>query len=253
MFDLKNRVAVVTGASAGLGANFAKVLARQGADIAILARRKEKLEAVAEEIRGLGVKCLAVQCDITSTEDIKAAVEEIKKEYGKIDILINNAGGGKSAPAEEMTDELWSTVIELDINGLFKCCREFGKEMLAAGYGRIVNIASMLGIVGNSTVPTSAYSAAKGGVINLTRALAAEWATRGVTVNTLSPGFFQSETNDAAKFAQQTFQDFIKTSCPMKRIGTERELDSAIVFLTCDESSFVTGSNVVVDGGWTIV
>ncbi len=253
MFDLKNRVAVVTGASAGLGANFAKVLARQGADIAILARRKEKLESVAEEIRGLGVKCLAVQCDVTSTEDIKAAVEEIKKEYGKIDILVNNAGGGKSTPTEAMTDELWSMVIDLNLSSLFKCCREFGKEMLEAGYGRIVNVSSMLGLVGNSTMPTAAYSSSKGGVINLTRALAAEWATRGVTVNTLCPGFFQSETNDAAKFSQEFFQDFVKTSCPMKRVGEEGELDSAIVYLTCNESSYVTGSTIVVDGGWTCI
>lgn len=152
-----------------------------------------------------------------------------------------------------MTDEQWSTVIDLNLSSLFKCCREFGEEMLEAGYGRIVNVSSMLGLVGNTTVPTVAYGSAKGGAINLTRVLAAEWATRGVTVNTLCPGFFQSETNDATKVSQEFFKDLVKASCPTQRIGRNGELDSAIVFLACNESSYVTGSTVVVDGGWTCV
>jgi NAD(P)-dependent dehydrogenase (short-subunit alcohol dehydrogenase family) len=251
MFNLNNRVAVVTGASAGLGVNLAKALARQGADIAILARRKEKLEAVAEEIRGIGANCLAVKCDVTRTEDIKEAVLEIKKAYGKIDILVNNAGGGKAVPTTEMTDEIWLSGIDLNLSSTFKCCREFGKEMIEAEYGRIVNVSSMLGLVG--TIATAAYGSAKAGIINLTRILAAEWATKGVTVNALVPGFFQSETNNAEKVSTEFFMNRVKTYCPMKRIGREGELDSAILFLTCEESSYVTGTTVVVDGGWTCV
>lgn len=275
MFDLKNRSAVVTGASAGLGVNFAKVLARQNASVAILARRKEKLEHVAKEIRSLGAKCLAVPCDVTKTEEIKAAVKQVKEEYGKIDILINNAGGiptripALATPKDQkesiskdsekpartllMTDEKWSLAVDLNLTSVFKCCREFGREMLAAGYGRIVNISSVMGIVAQAGNATIAYNATKGGIINLTRGLAASWATKGVTVNALCPGFFPSETNDAPMQANEKFRDFVKASCPMKRMGKEGELDSAILFLVCDESSYVTGSTVVVDGGWTSV
>lgn len=141
MFDLTGNVAVVTGASAGLGRQFALALARQGADVAILARRKEKLEGVAEEIRATGVKCLPVKCDVTKTEDIKAAVEEVSKEMGTVDILVNNAGGGSCIPLEELPDEEWRKVLALDLDGAFYCMKYFGKVMLDKGYGRVINIA----------------------------------------------------------------------------------------------------------------
>lgn len=195
MFDLTGRVAVVTGASAGLGRQFALALAGQGASLAILARRKEKLEAVAGEIRAAGAKCLVVPCDVTDVGQIKAAVAAVIGEYGKVDILVNNAGGGAVQPLEELTDENWQHNIDLDLSAVFKCTREFGKEMLKKGYGRVINVASILGLVGNGDVPVAGYHASKGGVVNLTRAAAAEWATKGITVNAICPGFFPSEAN----------------------------------------------------------
>ena len=146
MFDLTGRVAVVTGASAGLGRQFALALAGQGASLAILARRKEKLEAVAGEIRAAGAKCLVVPCDVTDVGQIKAAVAAVIGEYGKVDILVNNAGGGAVQPLEELTDENWQHNIDLDLSAVFKCTREFGKEMLKKGYGRVINVASILGL-----------------------------------------------------------------------------------------------------------
>ncbi len=251
MFDLKGRVAVVTGASAGLGRQFALALARQGADIAIMARRKEKLELVAKEVEELGVKCFVVPCDVTKLEDIKRSVEEIKSEYGKFDILVNNAGGGSVAPLVEFSDEDWQKNIDLDLTAVFRCMREFGAEMIKNGYGRIINIASILGLVGIPDIPVVGYQAAKGGVVNLTRAGAAEWAKTGVTVNAIAPGFFASEAN--SKEAMETMEGFIKKNTPMERAGMEGELDSAIIFLAADESTYITGSIVTCDGGWTAV
>ena len=251
MFDLKGNVAVVTGASAGLGRQFALALARQGADVAILARRKEKLEGVAEEIRALGVKALPVQCDVTKIEDIKAAVAEVLKEFGTVDILVNNAGGGSCIPLEELPDEEWRKVLSLDLDGAFYCMKYFGKVMLEKGYGRVINIASILGKGGLKELPVIAYASAKGGVINMTRQAATEWATKGVNVNALCPGFFASEANGPE--AMKAMNDFIITRTAMSRPGREGELDTSVVFLAAKESSYVTGTILTCDGGWTAI
>lgn len=251
MFDLTGRVAVVTGASGGLGRQFALAMARQGASIVITARRKQKLEEVAEEIRATGAKCLAVKCDVTKLDEIKACVAATIKEFGKVDILVNNAGGGASQPLEEMNDENWQHNIDLDLTAVFKCTREFGKEMLKNGYGRVINIASILGMVGNKDVPVVGYHASKGGVINFTRAAAAEWATRGITVNAICPGFFPSQANNHE--AMDAMDAFIRRCTPMNRPGKDGELDSTVVFLAADESTYVTGAIVTCDGGWTCI
>lgn len=252
IFDLKGRVAVVTGASSGLGVQMAKALARQGANIVVVARRIEKLEKVASEIKELGVKCLPIKCDVTNTESIKGAVKEVKDEFGKIDILVNNAGIGYTGPAEDMTDEDWNINIEVDLSGVFKVAREFGKEMIAQKYGRIINIASMYGLVGNMELPSAAYHAAKGGVINLTRALAAEWAKHGITVNSICPGYFWTELTSETLETKE-FKDYMVANVPMGRYGKEGELDAAICFYASDAASYVTGTSLTVDGGYTAV
>lgn len=252
MFDLTGKVAVITGASSGLGVQMAKALAIQGADIAILARRKKKLDDVSREIRELGVKCLAVQCDVTSSSSIIAAASAIKSEYGKVDILVNNAGSGGVGPAEETTDEAWNNTISVDLNGVFMVAREFGKMMIENKYGRIINIASMYGMVGNMALPTAAYHAAKGGVVNLTRALAAEWAKHNITVNAICPGYFATElTIDTLN--TESFNNYMKTSVPVGRYGKEGELDSTVVYLSSNESAYVNGVILPVDGGYTCV
>ncbi len=252
LFDLKGSVAVVTGASSGLGVQMAKALARQGADLVILARRKEKLEQVAEEIRELGVKCLPIVCDVTDIEAIKRAAEITEKEFGKVDILINNAGSGGVAPAEETSDEMWYHAINLDLNGVFMVAREFGKIMIKNKYGRIINIASMYGMVGNMAHPSSAYHAAKGGVVNMTRALAAEWAKYGITVNCICPGYFVTElTQDVLD--TEYFTNYMKQTVPVGRYGREGELDSTAVYLASEASSYVTGAIIPVDGGYTCI
>lgn len=251
MFDLSGSVAVVTGASAGLGRQFAFALARQGADIAILARRKEKLEDVANEIKALGVKCLPVTCDVTKVSEIENAVQEVVSSLGTVDILVNNAGGGSCIPLEELPDEEWRRVLNLDLDGTFYCMKYFGKIMLEKGYGRVINISSILGLGGLKELPVIAYASAKGGVINMTRQAAIEWAAKGVTVNALCPGFFASEANGPE--AMEAMNDFISTRSAMGRAGNDGELDSSIVFLAAKESSYVTASILTCDGGWTAV
>lgn len=252
LFDLKGKVAVITGASSGLGVQMAKALARQGADIAILARRKEKLEKVAEEIKEIGVKCISIVCDVTDTASIIEAVKTVKAEYGKADILVNNAGSGGVGPAEDTTDDDWNHTISVDLDGVFKIAREFGKLMIENKYGRIINISSMYGMVGNMALPTAAYHAAKGGVVNLTRALASEWAKHGITVNAICPGYFATElTVDTLN--TESFSNYMKASVPVGRYGNEGELDSAVVFLSAEESAYVTGVILPIDGGYTCV
>ncbi|MGM0213471.1 SDR family NAD(P)-dependent oxidoreductase [Enterococcus sp. AZ109] len=251
MFDLTNQIAVVTGASGGLGRQFALALARQGATIAILARRKEKMVQVAQEIQALGVECLPITCDVTKLAEVEKAAEMVIEKYGKVDILINNAGGGANAPLAEMTDEMWQHTIDIDLTAVFRCTKIFGQHMLKANYGRIINISSIMGMVGSSQLSVSGYQAAKAGVLNFTRAAAAEWAKSGITVNALCPGFFPSETINEAYL--KTLEPIIISNTPMERAGRTGELDTAILFLAAKESSYVTGIVLPVDGGWTAI
>jgi len=251
-FDLSGQVAVVTGCSTGLGVQMAKALANQGANIVCLARRQNLIDEVAAAIsKEFGVKAIGVACDITDSEKVASAVDTIMKEFGRIDILINNAGTGAVAPAEQITDEQFMNELNIDLFGTFKMSREIAnKAMLPAGYGRIINIASMYGLVGNKIAPAAPYHAAKGGVVNLTRALAAEWSDKGITVNSICPGYFETpltkETLDS-----DFFQEYAKTTIPMARYGKEGELDTAAVFLASAASSYVNGVILPVDGGYT--
>ena len=251
-FDLKGQVALVTGCSAGLGVQMAKALASQGANIVALARRKERIDAVAEEIKKTyGVDAIGVQCDITDTDRVNEAVKEVLDHFGRIDILVNNAGTGAVAPAEDITDEQFANEMNIDLFGSFKVARAVAKHaMIPAKYGRIINIASMYGLVGNKIAGSSPYHAAKGGVVNLTRALASEWGKYNITVNSICPGYFYTDlTVDTLN--SDFFQQNAKTMIPLERYGNEGELDSAAIFLASPASSYVTGVNLPVDGGYT--
>lgn len=252
MFNLKGRVAVVTGASSGLGVQMAKALAAQGADLAILARRANKLEETKEQITALGVKCLCVTCDVTDESSVIAAAKAVEAEYGKVDILINNAGAGGTIPIENTTLEDWNKDINVDQTGVFLTTREFGKIMIAHKYGRIINIASMYGLVGNTALPSAAYHAAKGAVVNFTRAVAAEWSKYGINANCICPGYFGTELTEET-LSSESFQAYMKATVPLGRYGNLPEISAPAVFLASDEASYVTGAIIPVDGGYTCV
>jgi gluconate 5-dehydrogenase len=226
IFDLKGRVALITGCSGGLGVQMAKALAAKGADLVIVARRYEKLIEVKTAIEAeYGVQVLPLQCDITSTEGVDEMVDEAMMIFGHVDIVVSNAGTGAVAPAEDITDAQFENEMQVDLFGTFRVARAVAKKsMIPNGYGRVINIASMYGLVGNKIAPASPYHAAKGGVVNLTRALAAEWGKYGITVNTICPGYFitplTKETLESDYFAQ-----YAKTVIPMERYGQEGELD----------------------------
>ena len=251
-FDFKGQVAIITGCSTGLGVQMAKALANQGANIVAVARRQNMIEAVADEIaKEFGVETLAICCDITDTDAVEAMVDTVLERFGRIDILINNAGTGAVAPAEDITDEQFANEMNIDLFGSFRVARAVAKKaMIPAKYGRIINIASMYGLVGNKIAGSSPYHAAKGGVVNLTRALAAEWGKYCITVNSICPGYFYTDlTRDTLN--SDFFQQNAKTMIPEERYGNEGELDTAAIFLASPASSYVTGVQLPVDGGYT--
>ena len=253
MFDFKGQVAVVSGASSGLGKQMALALARQGASLVILARRFERLEAFKPELEQAGApKVLPIKCDVTSTANIDAAAKEAEAEFGKIDILLNCAGSSKDKGVVEMSDDEWDFTIATDETSVFKMTRAFARIMQKRKYGRIVNIASMYGLVGNTEIHTVAYHASKGAVVNFTRAVAAELATDGITCNAICPGYFYTELTTQVLDTDR-FQEFAKSHVPMQRYGQAGELDAALLFLASKEASYVTGVILPVDGGYTAV
>lgn len=251
-FDLKGNVAVVTGCSTGLGVQMAKALASQGCNIVAVARRQNLIEEVAENIKKeFGVDAIGVRCDITDTAMVEEAVRTIMDHFGRIDILINNAGTGAVAPAEDITDDQFANEMNIDLFGSFKMAREVAKKaMIPAKYGRIINIASMYGLVGNKIAGSAPYHAAKGGVVNLTRALAAEWGKYNITCNAICPGYFYTDLTRET-LDSDFFQANAKTMIPMERYGNEGELDTAAIFLASPKTSYVTGMMLPVDGGYT--
>lgn len=253
MFSLKGKVAAVSGASSGLGQQMALALARQGASLVIMARRMERLEEFKPKLLKEGAKeVFAIKCDVTSTEDIETAAKEAEKKFGHVDILLNCAGSSKDKGVLDMNDEEWDFTIATDETSVFKMTRAFGKIMKKNKYGRIINIASMYGLVGNTEIPTVAYHTSKGAVVNFTRAVAAELATDGITCNAICPGYFYTELTTAVLDTER-FQNFAKTMVPMQRYGKPGELDAAVVFLASEEASYVNGVILPVDGGYTCI
>ncbi len=253
MFDLKGRVAVISGASSGLGAQMTRGYAGQGADLVIMARRIERLEEFAKELREeYGVNVLPIQCDVTDSAQVNAAADKAVAEFGKVDILVNCAGSAKNNSVLEMTDEEWDFTMEIDMTSMFKVTRAFANKMMENKYGRIINIASMYGMVGNTAIKTIAYHASKGGAVNFTRAAAAELAADGITVNCICPGYFYTELTTET-LDSDFFQEYANQTVPMKRYGQQGELNAAAIFLASDEASYVTGVILPVDGGYTCV
>ncbi|MBR3230270.1 MAG: SDR family oxidoreductase [Bacilli bacterium] len=251
MFDLKGDVAVITGASSGLGRQMARAFAERGADLVILARREERLLELKKELEGK-VKVLPIKCDVTNTSDIENAAKKAEEEFGKVTILVNCAGSSKDAGVLDMTDDEWDFTIATDQTSVFKMTRAFGNIMKKNNYGRIINIASMYGLVGNTAMGTIAYHSSKGGVVNFTRAVAAELAKYNITCNAICPGYFETELTKAV-LDTDDFKAYMKQTVPMGRYGHEGELNAGAIFLASHEASYVTGVILPIDGGYTCV
>jgi NAD(P)-dependent dehydrogenase (short-subunit alcohol dehydrogenase family) len=250
MFSLESKTAIVTGASSGLGVTFAKTLADAGANVVLAARRKDNLDALVAEIEAAGGHALAVQCDVTDSTSVRDLVDAARQQFGRVDVLVNNAGGSADAGfvPEKIPDELFAQTIQVNLMGTFYCAREVAQHMLTDGRGgSIINIASIMGMAGQQNAPT-AYQASKGAVINLTRNLACSWADRGVRVNCIAPGWFPSELT-AGWLGVPQFLARFTDQAPMQRTGNPEELAGPLLFLASDASSFVTGTVLPVDGG----
>ena len=243
---LAGKLAVVTGAAQGIGRAIASELIAQGSRVVIADLNAELGEATAAEL-GAGF----VTINVTDSASVREAVAAVTGQHGDIDIWVNNAGIDINAPAEEMTDDQFGKVIDVNLVGLFYCCREVGQRMLDRGQGSIVNIASMSGIISNHPQPQCAYNASKAAVIMLTKSLAGEWGTRGVRVNSISPGYTRTAILDQVEALQPEWTKLWFSETPMGRAGQVDEIANVVAFVASDKASFMTGSNVVVDGGFT--
>jgi len=247
LFRLDGRVAVVTGASSGLGEQFARTLHAAGAHVVVAARRADRLERLANE---LGERVTPVATDVSSVTDREALIEQAAAVTGKVDVLVNNAGTGGPVPAESETLDAFEQTMDVNVTAVFHLCQLAGRHMLAEGSGSIVNIASVLGLAASSPIKQLAYCTSKGAVVNMTRQLGCEWGRKGVRVNAIAPGWFPSEMTQAEMFDDEGGQAFIVRNTPMGRAGELAELDGALLYLAGDASSYVTGQILAVDGGW---
>ena len=248
LFDLSGKVAVVTGASRGLGQYFGRALAGAGADLVITSRTLASLSEFKQEIESLGRKALAFQVDVLSESDIDDMVRAAVAEYGKIDILVNNAGLNIRSPAADFSWDDWDTVLQTNLKGNFFCARAVGKEMIKRKYGRIINMGSCTCVFGMEGI--TPYCASRGGVLMMTRGLAVEWGKFGITVNVLAPGWFKTAQN-AALYDNPEWVKNVKSRIPLDRPGQPNDLDGTVIFLASDASAYVTGQMILVDGGFT--
>jgi NAD(P)-dependent dehydrogenase (short-subunit alcohol dehydrogenase family) len=248
-FRLDGKVALVTGASSGLGARFARVLDAAGAKVALVARRSEAIERLCGELSD----ALAITCDLSHSEELVRPVNETVEAFGRVDILVNNAGTSHIGPAIDEPPQTFRDVLEINLVAPFALAAQAASNMVARNQGgSIVNIASILGLVGLGRIPQASYTASKGGLVNLTRELAAQWSRRAIRVNAIAPGFFRTEMTEDM-FADERGLQWIVRGVPLGRAGGEHELDGVLLFLASDASSYVTGQTIAVDGGWTAI
>ncbi|MBF6593989.1 MAG: SDR family oxidoreductase [Thermaceae bacterium] len=245
VFSLDGQITIVTGASRGIGLEIAKAMRTAGAHIVVADIDAEVGPKSAAELGGD-----FVHTDVTDSASVKALVARVMAQHGRIDVLVNNAGVVRNTPSEAVPDEEWRWVLSVNLDGVFWCCREVGKVMLERGRGSIVNIASMSGVISNHPQPQSAYNVSKAGVIMLTKSLAGEWASRGVRVNAISPGYIATPMTKKGLDTPEWREAWLSTT-PMGRLGEPAEIGPLAVFLASDASSFMTGSNVLIDGGYT--
>ncbi len=249
LFDLRSRVAIITGGSIGLGRQMAEGLAEMGANVVLCARKKERCDQAADELRQLGVDVLALGCDVKDPASVKAVVEATVDKFGRLDILVNNAGTSWGAPAEDMPLEAWHKVIETNLTGTFLFAQAAGRVMIEQKRGKIINIASVAALRG-SPVELSAigYASSKGGVVTFTKDLAWKWGMHNIQVNAIAPGWFPSDMS--AKVIERHGEKFL-AAIPAGRFGGPEDLKGAAIFLASDASNYVTGHTLVVDGGQT--
>ena len=246
LFDLTGRVAIVTGASRGLGQYFARALAKAGADLVVTSRKREDLAAFAQEIEALGRRAACVELDVRKQESIERFAAEAEAAYGRLDILVNNAGCNVRKPALDVTWDDWNLVLDTNLRGSFFVAQTVARRMIPRGYGRIINIGSVTSVAGYAGL--GPYGASRGGIRQLTMSLADDWGKHGITVNCLAPGWFHTAQN-AVMYEDTEWVDYLKERIPLKRPGQPNDLDGAIVFLASESSRYVTGQTLLVDGG----
>ena len=247
LFDLAGRVAIVTGGSIGLGRQIAEGLAEMGAKLVLCARRPERCQKAAEELSQLGVEAIALPCDVKNPASVQQLVGETFTQFGRIDVLVNNAGISWGAPAEQMSLEDWNKVIETNLTGTFLCAQAVGKIMIQQGRGKIINIASVAGLGGAPPeLPAVGYHASKGGVISFTKDLACKWARHNIQVNAIAPGWFPTHMSNRIL---ERYRDLFLSHIPLRRFGNDHDLKGAAVFLASDAADYITGHVLVVDGG----
>lgn len=252
LFDLSGRVAIVTGGGTGIGLQMATALAEMGADVVLCARAADRCEAAAAGLRKLGVRAIGMGCDVADGESVAAMVQRTREELGRVDVLVNNAGRAWVSPATEMDVRDWQRVIDVNLTGAFVCAQAVGRVMIDQGDGgRIVNVASILGLGGVSPeiLDSIAYSASKAGLIGLTRDLACKWASHGITVNAIAPGWFPTRLSGAIT---DRWRERLERSIPLGRLGGPDDLKGAVVYLASRASAYVTGQVLVVDGGGSV-
>ncbi|HWA26358.1 MAG TPA: glucose 1-dehydrogenase [Lacunisphaera sp.] len=248
-FDLTGKIALVTGASRGLGKNFALTLARAGADVAITSRTRASLDETRQAIESLGRRCLAVELDVRAEASIQAAVAAARAHFGRIDILVNNAGCNIRKPALEVTWEDWNTILDTNLRGPFFVAQAVARQMIGQGGGRIINIGSVTSVAGYAGL--GPYGASRGGIKQLTMSLAADWGPHGVTVNCLAPGWFKTSQN-AVMYEDAEWVKYLSDKIPLRRPGAVEDLDGALVFLASEAGRYVSGQTLLVDGGITV-